>query len=428
MKSFYYKNNELFCEDLAVSEIAQEIGTPFYLYSRTQLEQNFYTISKAMKQIDHLICYALKANANLALLQILAEKGCGAEVVSGGELLLAIKSGIRPDRIVFSGVGKTDEEIEAAITNRILLINVESVEELKIIDQIARKIGRKAHIAIRINPDVDARTHPHITTGLRGSKFGIDLQHSEEAFKLASSLSGINVKGIHCHIGSMINEIEPFVKATRAMVQLISQIKSLNISLSHIDIGGGVGIDYTRMIDMDTRKTTQNPIAVNAEILFTSTIPIIKEYNLKMIFEPGRLLVANTGILMTRVLFKKNSGARNFTIIDAGMNDLIRPALYNAYHQIVTVRYASGLKEKTSIAGPICETGDLFAHDQLLPTLKRNDLLAITGAGAYGYVLSSNYNGRLRPPEILVDGNNYRIIRKRENRDVLWKGTQIKKE
>ena len=425
MKPFHYRDGELFCEETAVSEIAGEVGTPFYLYSRKQLEYNYHQIKEALGRTDHLICYALKANANPALLRILAGINCGAEVVSGGELQLAVKSGMDPERIVFSGVGKTDREIEEAIGKHIFSINVESIEELKIVSQLASQLGRKARVAIRVNPDIDANTHPYIATGLRESKFGIDPAHSEEAFQLASSLPAIELKGIHCHIGSMITEIDPFLRAIQSLVKTVENLKTSGIFLSHIDIGGGVGIDYTQIVDTDSKAETGKPSVVSPKELFSAILPLIRQTGLKLLFEPGRLLVGDTAVLITRVLFKKKSDVKNFTIVDAGMSDLIRPALYDAYHQVITVKHASEATEEASIVGPICESGDFLARDRILPNVKRRDLLAITGTGAYGFVLSSNYNGRPKPPEILVEGKSYRIIRKRENNATLWRGTEL---
>ncbi len=425
MKPFHYRDGELFCEKVSISKIARETGTPFYLYSQKQFERNFQKIEDALDRTDHLICYALKANANPALLRILARMDCGAEVVSGGELQLAVKSGINPERIVFSGVGKTNKEIEDAIGNGILAINIESIEELKIVSQLAEKLDRKARIAIRVNPDIDVKTHPYIATGLRESKFGIDSAHTSDAFQLASSLPGIELKGIHCHIGSMITEIDPFLKTTQSLVKTIENLRTAGISLSHIDIGGGVGIDYTQIVDADLKTKSDKPEAFSPKELFSAILPVIQQTGLKLLFEPGRLLVGDTAALITRVLFKKKSNVKNFTIVDAGMSDLIRPALYDAYHQVVTVKHLSGTKEKASIVGPICESGDFLARDRILPKVKRGDLLAITGTGAYGFVLSSNYNGRPKPPEILVEGRSHRIIRKRENSATLWKGTEL---
>jgi diaminopimelate decarboxylase len=425
MKPFHYDDGELFCEEAAVSEIAREVGTPFYLYSRKQLEHNYQKIEEALESINHLTCFALKSNANPSLLGILAGMNGGAEVVSGGELQLAVKSGIDPERIVFSGVGKTNREIEEAIENEIFSINIESIEELKIVSQIADRLGRKARIAIRINPDIDAKTHPYIATGLRESKFGIDSAHTNEAFQLASSLPGIELKGIHCHIGSMITEIDPFLKAAQSLVKTVENLKTAGISLSHIDIGGGVGIDYTQIVDAHSTTKSDEPDSFSLKKLFSAILPIIQQTGLKLIFEPGRLLVGDTAVLVTQVLFKKKSDVKNFTVVDAGMSDLIRPALYDAYHQVVTVKHSSGATEKASIVGPICESGDFLARDRILPKVKRGDLLAITGTGAYGFVLSSNYNGRPKPPEILVEGKSHRIIRKRENNASLWKGTEL---
>jgi len=421
MSTFKNIDDELFCEGVSLSEIAGEVGTPCYIYSRERLESNFRSIKDPLYSSDHLICYAVKANGNLNIIKILAEFGCGADVVSGGELELAIRARIPPHKIVFAGVGKTDREIQKAIHQKILSINVESFEEIKIVDNIARKMGEEAHVAIRINPDVHIESHPHIVTGIKEAKFGIELERAEEAFHLAAQLPGLQVNGIHCHIGSMIMEKAPFLEAAGILADLVKVLKKSGINLRNVDIGGGLGIDYSNIVPGETEGDHEGRKAFKPESLFKSILPLFEDLNVKILFEPGRYLVADTAALVTRVLLTKETKEKKFVIVDAGMNDLIRPSLYDSYHQIVRVTSENNDIETANIVGPICETGDYFALDRQLPRVGRGDLLAVMAAGAYGYALSSNYNGRLRLPEVLVDGESYRLIRNREKLEDLWR-------
>jgi diaminopimelate decarboxylase len=422
MGAFTYREGELFCDGVSTFEIVKEVGTPCYVYSRKRMESNLESVKDSLSGVDHLVCYALKANGNLNLIKIFTENGCGADVVSGGELELALRAGVDPSRIVFAGVGKTDLEIEEAIRNNILSINVESFDELKIIDGIAMRMERKARIAIRVNPDIDVKTHSYIATGMRNRKFGIEIERAEEAFTLAASLQGLQVEGIHCHIGSMIMEEEPFVDAAKTLVRLILTLKAKGISLRHVDIGGGLGVDYTRIVDDGLQVGRGGPEAPTPETLFSEILPVLRSVDAKILFEPGRYLVSDAGALITQVTLTKRSGERKFVVVDAGMNDLIRPCLYDAYHQVIVARRVGQDTETVWIVGPICESGDFFTQDRLLPRVARGDLLAIMGAGAYGYSLSSNYNGRLRLPEVLVEGKSFRIIRERERVEDLWRG------
>ena len=392
------------------------------MYSRKRLESNIQSVKAPLNGIDHLICYALKANANLNLLKILAQKGCGADVVSGGELQLALKAGFPPEKIVFAGVGKTDEEIEQAIRLGIRSINVESYVELDVVNRIARRLGQMAGVAIRVNPEVAISSHHYIQTGVKESKFGIDIDRAEEAFQAAANLPGIQVKGIHCHIGSMITDVEPFVMAVKLMIDLVRRLETQGIMLQNIDIGGGLGIDYTRIVDDGLQNKSNEGKGLLPKDLFHHILPLFGGLNVKIIFEPGRYLVADTAALVTCVTLTKRTKQNKFVVVDAGMNDLIRPSLYDSYHQIVAVNPDDRDAETVDVVGPICESGDFFALNRPLSRVKRGDLLAVMGAGAYGYTLSSNYNGRLRPPEILVEGDTYRLIRVREKVEDLWKG------
>jgi len=423
LNPFYYKNDTLYCENVSLQTLAQQTGTPFYVYSQSKLESNLDTLIRAIPEtVSCLICYALKANSNPALIKILAGKGCGAEVVSGGELELALQS-VPPERIVFSGVGKTDPEIERAIAEKIYCLNIESLAELNIVNAIAEKMKKTISVAIRINPDINPKTHPYISTGLKESKFGIEMAHAEEAFRLAVQLPNLDLTGVHCHIGSMINSVEPYKETVRILKRLILSLKKNGTCLKHIDIGGGLAVQYENIIKNKYTSESGRNLPPSPEELFKTIWDDLKALGLKIVFEPGRYLVANTAALVSRVIVTKSNGDKNFIVIDAGMNDLIRPSLYNAFHQIVPVQDLKGKPEIFSVVGPVCESGDFFANDRPLPRMNRDDLLAVLAAGAYGYTLTSNYNGRPRPPEILVTGSEFIIIRQREKIQDLWKDT-----
>jgi diaminopimelate decarboxylase len=425
MRAFQYKNNILHCEGAALPAIAEAVGTPFYVYSRKRLLDNFSAFAEPLRNTRHLVCFAMKANSNPAIVRLFAERGAGADIVSGGELRLALMSGVPADRILYSGVGKTDTEIELAVGHGILALNVESFEELEIIGRIAGRTGRTARVSIRVNPKVNPRTHPYIATGLQESKFGIPAERALEACRKAAGMAGIRLAGVQCHIGSMICDTAPFAESAAFLSDLIRVLLAEGISLEFADVGGGLGIDYARIVDDGTVPKTKRQYPPSPRNLFDAVLPIFHEFGLNIIAEPGRFLVADTAALVTRVTITKSAGAKRFAVVDAGMNDLIRPCLYDAYHQIVPVRRASGPEAHCDVVGPICESSDFFAHDRLLPELKRGDLLAVTGAGAYGYSLSSNYNGRPRAPEVLVHGRTFEIIREREGLDVLWRGTGL---
>ncbi len=417
MKVFTYKDDNLYCEEVKIEEIAKEVGTPFYLYSQKSIIDNYRAFDEAFKEIDHLICYSYKANANLAICKTLKEEGAGADVVSGGELYKALKIGVEPKKIVFSGVGKTASEIKYALKEGILLLNVESIPELELTNKIAGKLKKKASIALRINPDIDPNTHPHISTGLAKSKFGIEISRAKEAYKKAEELKNIETIGIHMHIGSQITELEPFVDSLEKIVELIKELEKERIKLRYLDIGGGLGISY--------REDEKAPAPKEfAERL----LPLIKELKCKIILEPGRAIVGNTGTLVTKVLYVKKTGRKNFVIVDAAMNDLIRPALYDAYHNIIPVKQFTGHRSPITvdIVGPVCESGDYFAKKRELPEMKSGDLFTILDAGAYGFSMSFNYNARPKVAEVLVEKDKYRIIRKREDYEDLIRGEEVR--
>jgi len=413
---FTYKENELYCEDLALRELAEEFGTPLYVYSKNQILQNYRTADTAFGEASHIVCYALKANSNLPILKLLVQEGAGAEVVSRGELYLARKAGFPPEKITYAGVGKRDDEIEYALKQSILSLNIESEEELSVVSEIAQRLGVTAPIAIRINPDIDAESHPYISTGLRINKFGIDRDRVLDAYRLARQLPNLKIVGIHAHVGSQITTVKPFVEAAHLLAEFVRQLKAEGIDLTHIDIGGGVGVDYHRAIiheQLPTEAAPNNVLATTVDVVH-AVLPILQPTGCTMIFEPGRAIVAEAGVLVSKVLFKKQTGKKTFVVVDAGMNDLIRPSLYHAYHQIVPVVLRTAETEAVDIVGPICETGDFFAVDRTIPAVTRGDYIAIATVGAYGFCATSNYNGRPRAAEILVNGEKCRVIRERE--------------
>ena len=400
---FPYVNNELHCENVPVKKIAEEIGTPFYVYSKNAILDKINRYKKAFQNYPTLICYAAKANSNLSVLEIFRENGLGLDIVSGGELYRGLRAGFDPEKIVYAGVGKTDRELADAVKAGILSFNVESFMELEVIDQIAGSLGKKANISIRINPDVNPKTHPYISTGLKESKFGIDMEDAVKAYETAIKKKNLNVVGIHCHIGSQIMDVSPYKEAVEKIVELVFRLKKIGIELKHIDIGGGLGIKY--------RPEDRPP---DPEDLAHMVIPFVKETGLKLLVEPGRSLIGEAGALVSQVLFLKDKGNKHFIIIDSGMNDLLRPAMYKAYHHILPA-VKKGKKVIADIVGPICETGDFFAVDREIDDLQRGDYLAVMSAGAYGFSMSSNYNTRPRAAEVLVDGNEYFVIRERES-------------
>lgn len=402
MHFFRYKKNRLYAEGVPVETIAAEIGTPCYLYSRATLERHYRAFDQAFTGIPHLICYSQKANSNLAVLNLLGRLGGGTDIVSGGELYRALKAGIPPKRIVYSGVGKTAEEIRFGLAKNILLWNVESAEELKVINDIAGQMRRKAPISLRVNPDIDPNTHPYISTGLKKNKFGIDIRRSLEEYRLAAQAPHLQVVGVDFHIGSQLTDVQPFLAAIHKVKQLIRQLQDLGIAIRYLDLGGGLGITYDR-------ETPPHPREYGREILRElGGLPYT------LILEPGRALVGNAGILVTKVLYFKKGEEKNFVIVDAAMNDLIRPSLYGAYHQIRPVHLSRRPKVTADVVGPICESGDFLGKDRELPAPRSGDLLAVMSAGAYGFAMSSNYNSRPRAAEVLVMGDRFEVVRKRE--------------
>ena len=415
MGTFDYKKNDLYCEGVRIEDVAKEVGTPFYLYSQKGIVDNYRAFDEAFKEIDHLICYSYKANSNLSICRLLKEEGAGADVVSGGELYKALKVKVEPKKIVFSGVGKLEEEIAYALKSNILLLNVESIPELELTNKIAKRLKKKAPVALRINPGIDPSTHPHISTGLARSKFGIEISKAQEAYKKAKESENIEILGIHMHIGSQITELGPFVDSLKTIVELIKNLEKKGFRLEYLDIGGGLGISYSE----DEKAPSLPEFA--GELL-----PLIKGLKYRIILEPGRAIVGRAGILVTKVLYIKRTSEKNFIIVDAAMNDLIRPALYDAYHKIIPISRSRiqdpGSRILGDIVGPVCESGDYFAKDRELPEVKPGDLLAILDAGAYGFSMSSHYNARPRVAEVLVEKDRYRIIRKREGYSDLIRG------
>ena len=401
-----YKNGELFLEGVSLKELAKEFGTPLYVYSASLIKDRFNAYKEAFP--DALICYAVKANFNPHIVRLLGELGAGADIVSGGELYLALKAGIPADRIVYAGVGKTERELRDAIEADILMFNVESRQELEVLNELGKEYGKKVRIAIRVNPDVDPKTHPYIATGMRKSKFGVDIREAEKEYEDASRLENIEVVGIHCHIGSQILDISPYKEAVEKVVNLYDKLINKGIDIKYLDIGGGLGIKYKP----EDREPTPKELA---ELLK----PILSGVKAKLILEPGRSIMGNAGILLTQVQFLKDKGEKHFIIVDAGMNDLIRPAIYEAYHHIVPVKEENREKVKADIVGPICETGDFLALDREVQRMERGEYLAVLSAGAYGFAMSSHYNMRPRAAEVLIDNGEVKLIRKREDYDYI---------
>ena len=407
MHNFAYKENNLYCEDVDVEKIAAQVGTPLYLYSCATLERHFSVFDGAFAAVPHLICYSVKACSNIALLRLFARLGAGVDVVSGGEIFRAVKAGVPSDRIVYSGVGKTRSEIEYALECDILQFNVESGQELELIGRVASAMGRRARIAFRINPDVDPKTHPYISTGLKKNKFGVKIEAALDAYKKASTLPGIEVTGIACHIGSQITEVTPFIDALRRVKAFKQALDGEGIAVKQLDLGGGLGIIYK---DEAPPHPCEYAQAVIAEM---------QGMGCRLLLEPGRVIVGNSGALIARVLYTKKSEAKNFIIVDAGMNDLVRPSLYDAYHEIRPVKLTGAPSIAADIVGPICESGDFLARSREIADLGQGELIAVMSAGAYGFSMSSNYNSRPRAAEVLVRGDGFSVIRQRETREDL---------
>ncbi len=413
MDYFHYENNRLYCEDVLVSDIAEEVGTPFYLYSHRTIVEHYRKLDKALESIDHLICFSLKSNASLAVCRSLVNEGSGADIVSGGELYKAIKTGFKPQNIVFAGVGKTEAEIEYALNSEILMFNVESMSEAMAIDRVAGRLNKKARIAFRINPDVDAGTHKHITTGKKENKFGLAIDKAVDYYIEATKMPNLDVIGVQAHIGSQIISTTPYVESINRLAKLISDLDEVGIKIQTLNIGGGLGIIYNE----------ENPST--AQQFADAILPLVKPTRRRLIIEPGRFIVGNAGILVTKVVYIKPIETKTFVIVDAGMNDLIRPALYESYHSVRPVKIESTDEFVVDIVGPICESADCFAKERSIPIVKEGDLLSIFSAGAYGFVMSSNYNARPRTAEVMVIDDKYFTTRKRETYDDLINGESI---
>ena len=399
-------------ENVLVENITKKFSTPSYVYSKKIILDNYLNFKKQFEDMNHLICFAVKSNPNIAILNLLVNNGAGFDIVSGGELQRVISAKGDPKKVVFSGVGKSQKDIELAIKHDILTFNVESEAELYRIQNTAKKLNKKASISIRVNPDVDPKTHPYISTGLKDNKFGVDEKNAISIYKIAKELDAIEIKGINCHIGSQITELQPFEDSIKKLLALIDYLKSIDILIEHIDIGGGIGIQYSEETPptfADYGKTVKN---------------ILKERNLKIIFEPGRALIGKAGILLTEVEYIKNSSKKNFLIVNAAMNDLMRPSLYEAFHEIINLSPSNSEKKNYDIVGPVCETGDFLGKDRLI-SAEENNILAVLDVGAYGMSMSSNYNSRPKAAEILVDDNKFYLIRNRENFADLINGEQL---
>jgi diaminopimelate decarboxylase len=409
---FAFRNGVLSCEDVDLTTVAARHHTPAYVYSKRAIINGFRAYDDALTGLPHRVCYAVKANSNLAVLATLAREGAGFDIVSGGELYRVLAAGGNPATVVFSGVGKTESEIRFALVQGIHSFNCESEPELELISRCAVSLGRIASIAIRINPDVNALTHPYISTGLREHKFGVDIEAAEAIYCRAMQLPGIAVEGVSCHIGSQLLDVSPLLEAADKITALVKRLRKRSLAIQYLDLGGGVGVPY---------RSSERGVSVTA--LVEKLRPKIEPLDITLMLEPGRSVVADAGVLLTRVLLLKQNGPKSFVIVDAAMNDLIRPALYQAHHEIVPVNQPSAREEiKADIVGPVCETGDFFARGCILSPVRAGDLLAIRTVGAYGFVLASNYNGRPRPCELLIDGDQVHVARKRETWEDLVRG------
>ena len=413
MHDFHYLQGELYCEEVPIKQIADQVNTPFYLYSNHTLENHFKVFDSAFNEIDHLTCFSVKANSNLAVLKIFANLGGGVDIVSGGELFRALHAGIVPSNIVFSGVGKQINELEYALEAGILMFNVESTQELTTLNQVAGRLGRKAPIALRVNPHIDPQTHPYISTGLKMNKFGIEITQALEDYREARGLQHIEIIGVDCHIGSQITELQPFVETIRKVKELVSTLRQENIAIRYIDLGGGLGITYHQEHPPHPREYA------------SALIEEMKDLDCTLILEPGRVIAGNAGILITKVLYLKEGTEKSFVMVNAAMNDLIRPSLYGAFQAIQPIVKTEGEEMVVDIVGPICESGDFFAKERKIPKVKPKDLIAVMSAGAYGFTMSSNYNSRPRVPEVLVNGKEFHVIRERESYEDLIRGERI---
>lgn len=413
MDHFSFQNGELFAEQASVTALADQYGTPLYIYSRATIERHWKAFNLAAGQREHLICYAVKANSNLSVLNLMARMGSGFDIVSGGELARVIAAGGDPQKVVFSGVAKTASEIAEALDAGIFCFNVESEPELAQISEVASAKGMTAPISLRINPDIDAKTHPYISTGLKANKFGIPIERAAEVYRYAASLPGLHVKGVDCHIGSQLTEISPFIEAVDKLLALIDKLAGEGIHIHHLDVGGGLGVTYN----------DEQPPAPDAYA--AALHERLGDRELMLLFEPGRAIMANAGILVTNVEYLKLGETKNFALVDAAMNDLIRPSLYGAWQKIEVVKPTAAATERVyDVVGPVCETGDFLGKERKL-AIEAGDRLAVRSAGAYGFVMSSNYNSRPRVAEVMVDGATAHLVRQRESRESLWAGESV---
>ncbi|MCB4792035.1 MAG: diaminopimelate decarboxylase [Elusimicrobia bacterium] len=412
-ESLHYRKNNLYFENASLEKLADKFGTPLYVYSKSKLIENYRSFDSAFKKVPHLVCYAMKANSNSTVLKTLAGLGSGVDVTSGGELYRSLKAGFSPERTVYAGIGKTAVEIEYALKHNILMFNVESIEELELIGRLAKRHNKKASIALRVNPHVDAHTHKYITTGKSGSKFGIPYPEALVVYKLASKIKSIDAAGLHCHIGSQITEVKPFHLTSLRMAKIVNELFKAGIKLRYIDFGGGLGIQYRH-------ENVSSPTNLADAVL----VPF-KGFKGTFVFEPGRYIVGNTGILLVKVTYRKKADGKNFLIVDGGMNDLIRPTLYEAYHDIIPVKNPAGPKLTSDVVGPICETGDFLGQSRLLPWLAQGEYLAVKCAGAYSMAMSSQYNSRPRAAEIMINGSKYKMVREREKYEDLVRKERI---
>jgi diaminopimelate decarboxylase len=412
MDHFRYRDSELCCEQVSLRALAAVAGTPLYVYSKAALLEGLAGYHRAFKDVPHVVCYSVKANSNLGVLSVLAKAGAGADIVSGGELFRALRAGVPPKKIIFSGVGKSRDEMREALKADILMFNVESRSELKVLDEVAREMGARAPVAIRVNPDVDPQTHPYIATGLKTSKFGVPYDEALLAYEEAAKMPGLEVIGADMHIGSQLTKATPVGDAVHRIVALVKALRERSIEIRMIDVGGGLGIRY--------RDETPPTHEEYASVL----LPALRESGATVLLEPGRSIVGNAGVLLTRVLYRKDTGAKKFVVIDAAMNDLVRPSFYGSFHDIRAVDEVGRARvpETVDVVGPICESGDFLAKDRELPRIEPDELLALMSAGAYGFAMASNYNTRPRAAEVLVDGNRYTIVRRRETYEDLVAG------
>ena len=411
--AFHYRDNVLYCEDVELSRLAAQTGTPCYVYSSAALRDNFLGYERALEGVPHRVCYAVKANSNLSVLRLLAGLGAGFDIVSGGELFRVLKAGGDAAGVVFAGVGKTREEIEYALESGIHSFNCESEAELALISSLASRLGQTASVAVRVNPDVDALTHPYISTGLREHKFGIDIREVEAVYERARAMPNLSLDGVSCHIGSQLLDLSPLVEAVAKMVQLADRLRAHGFAIGHLDLGGSLGVPY--------KPGEARP---DLAAYLAGVRKLVEGKSLTLVFEPGRWIVADAGALLSRVLYRKHNGSKEFIVVDAAMNDLIRPALYQAWHEIVPLRKTPFGTVTADVVGPVCETGDFLARDREVANVMPGDTFAVLTAGAYGFVAASNYNSRPRACEVLVDGASWQIVRRRESHEDLIRGEE----